>query len=176
MEPRLSMVTLGVADIARSRTFYEALGWTAGEGSTDEIAFFQAGGMILGVWDRTELASDSGVEPGTGYGGVTLAHNVRSPDEVDSVIDEARRAGARLISVGSGVNPHRVPDGGASGEVALVEGASAVGLLEDGEQAAAITTSPTRMRRITRTLDVSRPHRWEGKRSAAATPLRSAPD
>ena len=96
MEQRVSMVTLGVADVGRSRAFYEALGWSAGAGSTDDIVFFQAGGMIVGLWDRTKLAADSGVAVGGGFGGVTLAHNVRSPDEVDAAITEARRAGASI--------------------------------------------------------------------------------
>jgi predicted lactoylglutathione lyase len=96
MEQRLSMVTLGVADLPRARSFYENLGWTASSSSTDDVVFFQAGGMVLGLWDRDNLAEDSGVEDAEGWGGVTLAYNVVSPDEVDSVIDEARFAGATI--------------------------------------------------------------------------------
>ncbi len=96
MEQRVSLVTLGVRDLGRARRFYEALGWTTGAGPDDDVAFFQAGGMVLGLWDRDELAADSGVADSGGWGGVTLAHNVRSPAEVDAVIEEARAAGAEI--------------------------------------------------------------------------------
>ena len=99
MEQRLSMVTLGVVDIARARNFYENLGWAASQTSTDDVVFFQTGGMVLGLWDRTSLAEDSGVEDADGWGGTTLAYNVASPDQVDSVIDEARFAGATISRV-----------------------------------------------------------------------------
>ena len=94
MEQRLSLVTLGVRDLGRSRAFYEALGWTTNAAPDDDVVFFQAGGMIVGLWGRDELAEDSGVDDSGGWGGVTLAHNVRSPAEVDAVLDEAERAGA----------------------------------------------------------------------------------
>ena len=96
MEQRVSLVTLGVRDLARSRAFYEALGWTTNAGQDDDVVFFQAGGIIVGLWGRDELATDSGVEDSGGWGGITLAHNVRSPAEVDAVIHEAERAGARI--------------------------------------------------------------------------------
>jgi len=96
MEQRLSLVTLGVGDLARARAFYEALGWTTGAGADDDVVFFQAGGMIVALWSRASLAEDSGVEDGGGWGGVTAAYNARSPAEVDAVIEEARRAGARI--------------------------------------------------------------------------------
>lgn len=96
MDQRLSMVTLGVADLSRARSFYENLGWTAGASSTDDVVFFQAAGMVLGLWDRASLAEDSGVEDAEGWGGVTLAYNVASPAEVESVIEEARLAGATI--------------------------------------------------------------------------------
>ncbi|MEA2184909.1 MAG: uncharacterized protein QOF69_4094 [Solirubrobacteraceae bacterium] len=96
MEQRLSLITLGVADLKRARAFYEALGWTTGAGPEDDVAFFQAGGTVLALWDRARLAEDSTVSDGGGWGGVTLAHNVRSPGEVDAVIDEARAAGATI--------------------------------------------------------------------------------
>jgi catechol 2,3-dioxygenase-like lactoylglutathione lyase family enzyme len=95
MEQRLSLVTLGVSDLARARAFYEALGWRAGNES-DDVVFFQSGGMIVALWSRAQLAEDSGVEDGGGWGGVTLAHNVRSPAEVDEVIEQARAAGGRI--------------------------------------------------------------------------------
>jgi catechol 2,3-dioxygenase-like lactoylglutathione lyase family enzyme len=96
MEQRLSLVTLGVADLARARAFYEALGWRSGAGPGDDVVFFQAGGLIVGLWSRAELAEDSGVEDAGGWGGITLAHNVRSPGEVDRVLEEARAAGAEI--------------------------------------------------------------------------------
>ena len=96
MEQRISLITLGVRDLARSRRFYEALGWTTRAEPGDDVAFFQAGGMILALWDRAKLAEDSGVEDGGGWGGVTPAQNVRSPAEVDAVIEEARAAGGRI--------------------------------------------------------------------------------
>ncbi len=97
MEQRVSLATLGVTDLGRARAFYEALGWKTGAAPGDDVAFFRAGGMVLALWDRAKLAEDSGVEDGGGWGGVTLAHNVRSPDEVDAVIEEARAAGAPIV-------------------------------------------------------------------------------
>jgi catechol 2,3-dioxygenase-like lactoylglutathione lyase family enzyme len=96
MEQRLSLVTLGVGDLDRARAFYGAMGWEQHPSSPDEVAFFQAGGMVVGLWDRGLLAEDSGVDDSPGWGGVTLAHNVRSPAEVDAVIAEARAAGATI--------------------------------------------------------------------------------
>jgi uncharacterized protein len=101
MEQRVSLITLGVADLARARAFYEALGWTTRAGADDDVVFFQTGGMIVALWGRTELADDSGVEDTGGWGGVTLAHNVRSHAEVDAVIDEARNAGATVPRAGA---------------------------------------------------------------------------
>jgi predicted lactoylglutathione lyase len=96
MEQRVSLVTLGVADLARARAFYEALGWVTRAEPGDDIAFFQAGGMIVALWSREQLAADSAVEDNGGWGGVVLAHNVRSPADVDAVIEQARGAGARI--------------------------------------------------------------------------------
>ena len=101
MEQRLSLVTLGVTDVARARAFYEALGWVSGAAPTDDVVFFQAGGMIVAMWDRARLAEDTVVEDNGGWGGVTLAYNARSPADVDVVIDEARRAGARIAREGA---------------------------------------------------------------------------
>jgi uncharacterized protein len=99
MEQRLSLITLGVHDFRQACSFYQALGWHidggAGEGA-DQVAFFQAGGLIVALWDREQLARDSGVENSPGWGGVTLAYNVRAPEEVDQVIAEARAAGATI--------------------------------------------------------------------------------
>jgi catechol 2,3-dioxygenase-like lactoylglutathione lyase family enzyme len=96
VEQRLTCITLGVADLARSRRFYEALGWESPCAPDSDVVFFQAGGLVLALWGRDELAADSEVTDGGGWGGVTLAHNVRSPDEVDRVIEEARAAGATI--------------------------------------------------------------------------------
>jgi catechol 2,3-dioxygenase-like lactoylglutathione lyase family enzyme len=95
VEQRLSLVTLGVAELDASRRFYESLGWSP-SGPAESVVFFQSGGMVVALWDRRALAEDSGVEDDGGWGGITLAHNVRSPDEVDAVIEEARAAGARI--------------------------------------------------------------------------------
>jgi uncharacterized protein len=96
MEQRLSLVTLGIADLDRARRFYEALGWKTGAQEADDVVFFQAGGLIVALWGREKLAEDSTVEVGSGWGGITLAYNTRSPEEVDSVIEEARAAGATI--------------------------------------------------------------------------------
>ena len=95
MDQRISLITLGVADLRRAMDFYAALGWD-GSSPDDDVAFFQAGGMIFALWSRAKLAEDSGVTDGGGWGGVTLAHNVGSPAEVDAVIAEAEAAGARI--------------------------------------------------------------------------------
>ena len=97
MEQRISLATLGVRDLARARAFYEALGWITRAAPDDDVVFFRSGGMVLALWDRARLAEDSGVEDGGGWGGVTLAHNVRSPEEVDAVVEEARSAGANIV-------------------------------------------------------------------------------
>ncbi len=96
MEQRLSLVTLGVADLAAARAFYEALGWSTRAEPDDDVVFFQAGGMVVALWDRARLAEDSAVGDPGGWAGVTLAYNTRSPAEVDEVIEQARAAGAEI--------------------------------------------------------------------------------
>jgi len=96
MEQRVSLVTLGVRDLARSRRFYEALGWITRSRPDEDVIFFQTGGSVVGLWDRAKLAEDSGVDDGGGWGGVTLAHNVGSPGEVDAIIQQAKSAGAEI--------------------------------------------------------------------------------
>src|SRR5437588_11233217 len=96
MEQRLSLVTIGVRDLARSRRFYEALGWKSGAAPADDVVFFQAGCMIVALWGREQLAEDSAVEDRGGWGGITLAYNARSPAEVDSALAEAESAGATI--------------------------------------------------------------------------------
>ncbi|MFE9643185.1 VOC family protein [Streptomyces sp. NPDC006365] len=96
MEQRISLVTLGVSDVTRSRTFYEALGWRGQE--IEETVFFQAGGLALVLWGREKLAADCGLTDGAaaGFGGIALAHNVRSDAEVDDLLTAAERAGATV--------------------------------------------------------------------------------
>ena len=96
MDQRLSLVTLGISDLDRARKFYEALGWKTGASPADDVAFFQAGGMVVALWDRAKLAEDSAVKEGSGWGGITLAYNTSSAKEVDDVIEEARAAGATI--------------------------------------------------------------------------------
>lgn len=96
MDTRVSLVTLGVADLAAAKAFYAALGWEGQE--VQETVFFQAGGMAVVLWGRDKLADDSGVTDhgGDGFGGIALAQNVRSRAEVDAVIAAARAAGATV--------------------------------------------------------------------------------
>jgi predicted lactoylglutathione lyase len=101
VEQRLSLVTLGVRDLARARAFYEALGWTTRAQPADDVVFFQAGGMIVALWGRDQLREDTAVADAGGWGGVTLAHNTRSPQEVDAVLAEAEAAGASIPRYGA---------------------------------------------------------------------------
>jgi predicted lactoylglutathione lyase len=101
VEQRVSLITLGVADLPRARAFYEALGWTTGAQPADDVVFFQAGGMIVALWGRNQLAEDSVVEDTGGWGGITPAHNVRSPEEVDAVLAEVERAGGTIARPGA---------------------------------------------------------------------------
>ena len=85
MEQRISLITLGVAELERSRKFYESLGWKRANAKADDIVFFQTGGMALALYPRVELAKDAKVSPdGHGFSGITLAYNTRTRDEVDS--------------------------------------------------------------------------------------------
>ena len=101
MEQRVSLVTLGVSDLSRARAFYEGLGWTTGAAPADDVVFFQAGGMIVALWSRAQLAEDSVMTDNGGWGGVTLAYNTRSPAEVDAVLEEARAAGGTCSGRGA---------------------------------------------------------------------------
>ncbi|HET9162190.1 MAG TPA: VOC family protein [Solirubrobacterales bacterium] len=96
MKQRVNVITLGVSDLERARRFYEALGWTTRAKADDDVVFFQAGEMVVSLWDRGRLAEDSCVEDSGGWGGVTLALSVGSPAEVDEVTEQARAAGARI--------------------------------------------------------------------------------
>jgi uncharacterized protein len=100
MEQRLSLVTLGVADLERSRRFYEdGLGWRRGNDHA-EVVFFQLGGMVLALWGRDALAGDArlpGAGAGDGFGGIALAYNTRAREDVDAVLKEAEAAGATIL-------------------------------------------------------------------------------
>lgn len=101
MQQRVSVITLGVRDLVRARSFYETLGWTTGAEPDDDVVFFQAGGMVVALWGRDKLAEDTVVPDGGGWGGITLAHNVHSPGEVDRVLAEAEAAGATIARPGA---------------------------------------------------------------------------
>lgn len=99
MEQRITLITLGVSDLARAKAFYEALGWRGQE--VEETVFFQAGGSGFVLWAREKLAADCGLEPGGkvpagGFGGIALAHNVRSDAEADALLAAAERAGGTV--------------------------------------------------------------------------------
>ncbi len=98
MEQRLSLVTLGVADLERARRFYEeGLGWRRGN-VHEEVAFYQLGGMVLALWARAALAQDAHLsDAGSAFGGIALAYNARSREEVDAVLAEAKAAGAEIL-------------------------------------------------------------------------------
>lgn len=98
MDPRLSLVTLGVADLAVSREFYGKLGFEESSAGNESVAFFQAGGVVLALFGAQSLAEDAGVDLAPpGFRGVTLAHNVRAKEQVAQVLEEAEQAGARIV-------------------------------------------------------------------------------
>lgn len=102
MEQRLSLITLGVADLDRARRFYEqGLGWKPSCLSTAEVTFFQLNGIVLALFPMAALAQDAKLEAGTGVGGVALAYNVRERGEVDLVLGEAERAGGTILKPGT---------------------------------------------------------------------------
>jgi len=111
MEQRVSIITLGVADLERSRAFYERLGWKRSMAGAEGIIFFQMRGMALALFPRGELAKDANIEPdGTGFSGISLAYNARRREDVDSALAEAEAAGAKLIQ-----HAHEAFWGGYSG-------------------------------------------------------------
>src|SRR2546422_4533803 len=98
MEQRVSLITLGVADLKRSSEFYERLGWRRSMAKAEGVVFFQAGGMALALYPRDELAKDAEIAPdGHGFCGISLAYNARSREEVDLVLAEVQAAGAKLL-------------------------------------------------------------------------------
>ncbi len=115
---RLTLVTLGVADVARATSFYEALGWQRSSASNDSVSFFQLGGLALSVFGRQDLADDAMVpSAGHGFSGISLAINLESEAEVDRVADEWVACGGTVIK-----QPHRAFWGGYSGYVADPDG------------------------------------------------------
>ncbi len=111
MEQRVSLITLGIGDLVRAQRFYEGLGWQAGMAVDDEVVFCQLNGLILSLYPRAALAQDAGVgDTGSGFAGITLAHNVRAESEADAVLSEAERAGGRIVKPAS-----RAAWGGYSG-------------------------------------------------------------
>ncbi|PZO48227.1 MAG: glyoxalase [Alphaproteobacteria bacterium] len=118
MEPRVSLITLGVADLARSRAFYEALGFKASSVGGGEVVFFQAGPMALCLFLRESLACDAKVSPeGSGFRSIALAHNVRTKEGVDAALAEAERLGAVVVKPAE-----NAPWGGRSGYFADPDG------------------------------------------------------
>lgn len=118
MEPRLSLLTLGVDDVARSRAFYERLRFTASGPENDDVAFFMAGGIVLSLYTRARLIEDTGLTDGPRtFPGITLAHNVRTEGEVVRVLDEAVAAGGRQVKAA-----HRAHWGGTIGFFADPDG------------------------------------------------------
>lgn len=98
MEQRVSLITLGVADLNRSRIFYEGLGWRRSMAKAEGVVFFQTGGMALALYPRCDLAKDANIAPdGHGFSGISLAYNARSREEVDSVLAQAEASGAKLV-------------------------------------------------------------------------------
>jgi len=107
MEPRVSLITLGVDDLERAQRFYESLGWRRSKASVaGEVAFYQAGGLALGLWSWRSLAEDARVAPeGEGFRRIALAQNVRSKEEVDRLLAEAAAAGG-VITKPAEDSPH----------------------------------------------------------------------
>jgi uncharacterized protein len=97
MRQSVSLITLGVADYARAKAFYQAIGWTPAM-DVEETAFFAANGVVLVLWARDKLAADMGVghDDGARWGGIALAHNVGSDAEVDRVVEDARANSAEI--------------------------------------------------------------------------------
>ena len=96
MKQSISLITLGVGDYERAKTFYEALGWKPVL-DVQETAFYEANGVVLVLWAREKLAEDMGLrDDGPGWSGIVLAHNVRSRAEVNDIVDRARASGAEI--------------------------------------------------------------------------------
>jgi catechol 2,3-dioxygenase-like lactoylglutathione lyase family enzyme len=118
MEQRLSIVTLGVRDLAKSRKFYEALGWRAAKAGGEGVVFFQLNGLALALFGRADLAKDAGVpDSAPGFSGISLAHNVGDKAEANAVLAHAAKCGGRLVK-----SAHDTFWGGYSGYFADPDG------------------------------------------------------
>ena len=135
MKQSISLITLGVSDYARAKAFYAAIGWSPAM-DVEETAFFQANGVVLVLWSREKLAADMGVadDDGARWGGIALAHNVGSDEEVDRIVEEARANGAEISR-----EPSRTFYGGYAGGFRDLDGHvwevahnPGFGLTEDG--------------------------------------------
>ncbi len=111
MKQHLHLITLGVRDFEKSKKFYaDTLGWAPASASQDDVAFFQAGGVVLGVYPREKLAEDAITSPeGSGFSGITLAYNAQSEAEVDEIIGELKAKGVKIVK-----EPQKVFWGGYS--------------------------------------------------------------
>ena len=111
MKQHLHLITLGVRDFEKSKKFYaDTLGWAPASASQDDVAFFQAGGVVLGVYPREKLAEDAMTSPeGNGFSGITLAYNAQSEAEVDEIIGELKAKGVKIVK-----EPQKVFWGGYS--------------------------------------------------------------
>lgn len=118
MKPAISLITLGVTDLGRARTFYESFGWALSKSSNEHVCFFKMNGTVLGLWSRISLAEDAGLRPhGEGFKGVSLAMNVASKAEVDEALAKAEAAGATVTQPA-----HEVFWGGYNGYFADPDG------------------------------------------------------
>jgi uncharacterized protein len=98
MEPRISAITLGVNDMAAAQRFYQAMGWTPHPTSQEAVTFYQANGMVLCLFGRDALAQDAHIkDTQAGFGGMTLAYNVRTKDEVAFVLAQAEKTGGKIL-------------------------------------------------------------------------------
>ncbi|CAH0340310.1 VOC family protein [Rhizobium sp. CECT 9324] len=118
LERRISLITLGVADVARSTEFYQRLGWSKSSASNEDVTFIQLKGTVLGLFSRQALADDARVEnTPVGFSGVTLAYNVASDIGVDAVVKFAVSCGATVVKA-----PEKVFWGGYSAYIADPDG------------------------------------------------------
>lgn len=119
MDQHLHLITLGTTDLEQSRKFYmETLGWKPASASQDDVAFFQAGGVVLALYPREKLAEDALISPeGEGFSGLTLAYNARSEAEVDEIVRDLKSKGIRILK-----EPQKVFWGGYSSYFADPDG------------------------------------------------------